>query len=440
MSATVTIVSNSSFVVNDSTKSFRGEGSQICRTIRNPVQRLGFGLGSNIALQDPGSNLPRDQCTTTLPLASPETDRSAPNFDKTLLRSKQQIRTKDVLSIRESITRTLFGTITTTTKIRSLRSEISKADALDDEEYQYEHESSYRILPAPWLLKLGFNYAYKIYTHKSSTQGWQFGIKSINLVPDDASIFDFCRQGNVEKVRKVISSNLASVQDVNSEGRTALHFAAGCHRPELCKFLIEAGADKTARSFTPWLRKSPLQEVPWHPITKDGFANAIDTCRIFEASFDSWDDDGHGWDILKWIPIYNCDQSTAEAGATHTFLSWLIQSSSQDIKANYNIMTVFNVMLYAYPGAADAVGLLLGMGPPGAVDKLTEISNTYFGQTILHLLITKRRWASVKVLLALGSDPHYVLFNDYFEPPCRIAFLSGDVLFVGVLVFSRCSA
>lgn len=162
--------------------------------------------------------------------------------------------------------------------------------------------------------------------------------------------------------------------------------------------------------------------MPWHPITKDGLANAIDTCRIFEASFDFGDEDGHGWDVLKWISIYNCDQSTAEAGATHTFLSWFIQSSSRDIKANYNTKTVFNIMLYAYPGAAQAVGLLLEMGPPGAVDKLTEISNTYFGQTMLHLLVTKRRWDSVKVLLTLGSNPHYVLFNEHLSPRAESPF------------------
>ena len=96
-------------------------------------------------------------------------------------------------------------------------------DILDDEGYPYEQEESFKILPAGWLLKLGFNCAYNFSIHDSSTQGWQFTIRPINLVPDDAPIFGYCEQGNIEMVRDLMSKNLACVRDVDSHGMTPLH-------------------------------------------------------------------------------------------------------------------------------------------------------------------------------------------------------------------------
>ena len=212
-SATITTVANTLSTVNDHTSALRTEESRICRNIQNPVQRIGFELGSDIAVQDLASNLSKGR-TESCALS---------HRDETTRRSRQQTSTKGIVSIGGSFTQTLLGAITTTTKTRLLRSRFVDDDALEYEDVQYEQESSLRILPAQWLLKLGFNYAYNFSTHDSSTQGWQWCIKPINLVPDDAPIFKFCRQGEIEKVRDLISRNLASARDVNSNGYTALH-------------------------------------------------------------------------------------------------------------------------------------------------------------------------------------------------------------------------
>lgn len=274
MSATITTVSNSSSVDSDHTDALRGEASQICQTIQNPVQRVGFELGSELAVQDLVSNLSRDRREISWPPSNPQVDRSSLTCseERRHRSGRQQKWTKRTLSVGESITKTIFGAISTTTTTRFLRSNLVHDDALDDEKYQYEHETSFSILPAQWLLKLGFNYAYSFSTYDSSTQGWRFSLKPINLVPKDSPIFGLCWQGNIGKVRELISNNLASARDVNSDGFTALHvshttlrlitrlprsygsnschkFAAGSHSSELCKFLIQAGADKTARTF-----------------------------------------------------------------------------------------------------------------------------------------------------------------------------------------------
>ncbi len=90
-------------------------------------------------------------------------------------------------------------------------------------EYQNDYEVSYIVRPAPWLLRLGFQYGLNIKLLSSSTKGWQNSLNSIHLVPDDALIFDFCRQGNLLAVRKLLSERLASVRDTDSKGYTPLH-------------------------------------------------------------------------------------------------------------------------------------------------------------------------------------------------------------------------
>lgn len=408
MSATITTLSNSSSVDSDHTDVLRGEASQICQTIQNPVQRVGFELGSELAVQDLVSNLSRDRRTIPWPPSNPQVDRSSLTCseERPHRSGRQQKWTKRTLSVGNSITKTIFGAISTTTTTRFLRSNLVDDDALDDEKYQYEHETSFSILPAQWLLKLGFNYAYSFSTYDSSTQGWRFSLKPINLVPKDSPIFGLCWQGNIGKVRELISKNLASARDVNSDGCTPLHFAAQSHSPELCKFLIQAGADKTARTFG--YRWSPLQWLSFGKITEDRSANAIDTCRIFEELFDFWDEDGEGWHVLKYV-FENSGVFSTDYQGTLTFLLWLIQSSSPDIKANYDTGKVNEFITWANDKVIDAVSLLLKLGPPGTIDN-PDLLHT------VHSNIIFRNCNKVKTLLALGANPHLIL-NDYQNSP-----------------------
>ena len=224
MTATVTTSAKSSIIDYEHTNAFRAETSRICRNIQNPVHRVGFEQGSNVAIEDLARNLANDQSRTRQLLADVESDQSIQSHLHGISRrGRQQRLTKNTLTIRESISQTLFGSIVTTTRTRSLKSRFVEDDTLDDEECQYERETSFKILPAQWLLKLGFDYAYSVSTHHSSTQGWQWCIKPINLVPDDAPILELCKQGNLEKVRDLFSRNLASVRDVDCGGYTPLH-------------------------------------------------------------------------------------------------------------------------------------------------------------------------------------------------------------------------
>ena len=192
--------------------------------VQTSVPSVDVGLGTSVAVEDQTSSLLSNNTTKSWLLASQELDRSAPSSrDELAHRSRKQTLTKDTLIIRNFITRTLLGAVGVTTKRRCSRPNTDDFEALDHERYHYEHERSFWILPAQWLLRLGFNYAYSFSTQDSSARGWQFSIRPINLVPDNAPIFEFSRQGDTEKVRDLISRNLASVRDVDSRGQTALH-------------------------------------------------------------------------------------------------------------------------------------------------------------------------------------------------------------------------
>lgn len=91
------------------------------------------------------------------------------------------------------------------------------------EQDQYESKTLYVIYPAPWLIRLGFQYGLHLGLLSSSTDGWKNTLKTFCPVPDDALIFEFCRQGNVSAVQTLLSEGRASVRDTDSWGLTPLH-------------------------------------------------------------------------------------------------------------------------------------------------------------------------------------------------------------------------
>ena len=198
---------------------FRDEAPRVQQTVHNPTLGVGFEVGRDVAIRDVPKILSGDQSRNIRSPPNSEGINSTAGSYKTPSPAGQRTRTM----LRGSLMQTFFGTITSFTRTRVSRPGMIVIDDLADEEYPYEHEESLKFLPAGWLLKLGFNCAYNFSVHDSSTQGWQFAIKSINLVPNDSPIFQYCRLGNTEKVRDLMSRNLASVRDVDSKGQTALH-------------------------------------------------------------------------------------------------------------------------------------------------------------------------------------------------------------------------
>ncbi|RDW64424.1 ankyrin repeat domain-containing protein [Aspergillus mulundensis] len=73
--------------------------------------------------------------------------------------------------------------------------------------------------------------------------GWTFSIRSCNIVPRNAPIWDACWKGDVEEVQRLFSAGLATPLDCDDLGRSILSHAAYWHELEVCQLLLENGAD-----------------------------------------------------------------------------------------------------------------------------------------------------------------------------------------------------
>ena len=149
-------------------------------------------------------------------------------------------------------------------------------------------------------------------------------------------------------------------------------------------------------------------------IVRDRLVNAIDTCRIFETSFDFWDRDGDGWDVLQFAPEWHESLSTTEAETMVAFCSWLVKSSSPDIKDNFVEDKVWDTTHCVNDEFADFVDLLLGLNPAGTLHDDAGLLQHW--PPLLSRHIIRQNWKFVNLLLATGADPHRVYTDKYYSP------------------------
>ena len=132
-------------------------------------------------------------------------------------------RSKRVLANVESTTHLMLGTVRVQSKtklqISSDQDDLTRCGRLD----QCEHESTYTIYPAAWLVWLGIRRGFRLGFQSSPIQGWKTTLKTYRPVPDDALIFNFCKDGNLPAVRTLLLGGQASVRDTDSWGCTPLH-------------------------------------------------------------------------------------------------------------------------------------------------------------------------------------------------------------------------
>ncbi|TGO77295.1 hypothetical protein BELL_0114g00110 [Botrytis elliptica] len=83
-----------------------------------------------------------------------------------------------------------------------------------------EAESQLIVYPSKWLAKIGINYGVKLSVLAS--RGWQYSFQPFRAVPENALIFDFCRKGNLDGIRTLLSRGDASPYDRDPLGRTPL--------------------------------------------------------------------------------------------------------------------------------------------------------------------------------------------------------------------------
>ena len=145
-----------------------------------------------------------------------------PNSGENWIVPQRKAMVRRTLEVSESVIEGFLGSIRAKSAT-VLQSPKQTADLTPyREQDQHEYKTSYIISPAPWLVRLGFHYGLHL-GFLSSTQGWKNTLKTFCPVPDDALIFEFCRQGNVSAVRSLLLGGYASVRDTDSRGYTPLH-------------------------------------------------------------------------------------------------------------------------------------------------------------------------------------------------------------------------
>ena len=68
----------------------------------------------------------------------------------------------------------------------------------------------------------------------------------VNVVPQQASIFEAVRTGSMDRVKQLLAKGQGSVRDVTTHGLSLLHTASGLGFTNLVKYLIELGANVNA--------------------------------------------------------------------------------------------------------------------------------------------------------------------------------------------------
>ena len=204
-SQTVKTTSSAIHDTEEHTQALFTEASRIESTVKNPLQRYAFEKGSEEAIRKIDESL------------------SAAKIGRADSAPKPQARTRHIIEGNEAFMDHFFGSIYIKSKTRRLRPKVTDSETLLSQNDQYEHESSFSVCPAPWLVSLGFKYGLHLRLLKSSIQGWQQALKPFCPVRNDSLIFEFCAQGNIDGVRSLLSRGDASVRDTDSNGRTALH-------------------------------------------------------------------------------------------------------------------------------------------------------------------------------------------------------------------------
>ena len=114
-----------------------------------------------------------------------------------------------------SATETLFGTVW-------LRTTTVRAGSCSNSSKAVYEVNSFVYYPSWWLKKFGLNHGVEA-SLSSSTKGWQFAFNPIRAVPANSLIFDFCKRGNIDAVKRLIARGDASVRDTSPKGWTPLH-------------------------------------------------------------------------------------------------------------------------------------------------------------------------------------------------------------------------
>jgi len=192
----------------------QNESRKMTSTIPNPIQRIGLENLMELGLSEMSGgwmveNRGRKESTISTHTRGKGTVGALPRST-----SLQKIRSN---TVHYFVVEGIFGSL----NIRSTTRELGLHEDIEDEEVEYSVETSFTLHPSRWLQICGIGYGIQVAFSKS-LKGLEFKMKTYNAVPDDAEIFELCKQGDVDGVKALFDQRCASPWDTNSKGFTPL--------------------------------------------------------------------------------------------------------------------------------------------------------------------------------------------------------------------------
>lgn len=253
--------------VDDQFEKLHSEVRRMASTISNPFMAAAFQRSMEIALRQTFESTNQNTMTPIFQTATPprevrddqqsrifpaHTSSHEPSYankninmqlDKEVTPPNEQIRQhrpfrkRKLRSCSSTKTSNMFGSViisSTTYFVYSANTDIS-TEIEEELDYQEESEFRFSMHPAQWLVRLGLRYGLRMALTRSSTE-WKHTLQSFRPVPDDSLIFEFCKRGNIDGIRHLLSRKEASIWDTNSKGYTPLHVSLF----NLVKFIVSS--------------------------------------------------------------------------------------------------------------------------------------------------------------------------------------------------------
>ncbi|KAI0485103.1 hypothetical protein GGR56DRAFT_616852 [Xylariaceae sp. FL0804] len=102
--------------------------------------------------------------------------------------------------------------------------------------------------PFPHWFSKGFSITYQKMTDARGSPKFGFQLQAYRVLDKDHEVFQAIREGDLKRVRDMLAQKTMIPSDRDSNGYTLLHRAAQYRQLDICKALIQSGADVNARN------------------------------------------------------------------------------------------------------------------------------------------------------------------------------------------------
>lgn len=139
-----------------------------------------------------------------------------------------------------------------TIRTRNKAKIVAQAYKIQKRPFSRRYHFTLTFQPSEYLLRMrGFMLLYKIkQDHQSTYPVLCPTVTSFNVVQEDADVIRYARCNYIDGLKNLFTERLASPNDRDLSGNTALEWAVSCGHVEACQLLLGQGANPDDRSLT----------------------------------------------------------------------------------------------------------------------------------------------------------------------------------------------